>query len=774
MKSLKTTWLLFIALSMFIHGTGFSQMALTTKEEIKYPNMMEEKPPAKIFIDPKGTMKCSEIQDQDFSDIEFPYRPGFFEGILWFTIQIDKKKLDERQRYMVLFENQNIDFAEAFIKSGENWILIGRTGKAIRTREMSLASILSAIPLMENLDGTEEAKNIRIRFASTNGDPVTIKILSTTRYLKKVNRVLSNFSFSGGIGICIFFGLLLTSILLRDPAYLFLALSALLYILRALHIKGSGPVFVWNFLASLPQSRKIEYVLDGLEVVILSICGRFFISKKTSEPFLTKQMGILFEIVIIEMLMIFTVNSQTTLYLLYLILSTVQRVFLIAGHSKHIGKKDFDMHVIFVPWIIAFSFSIIFRILIGMRNFLCMDISDSIKLNEYITSTIWFLMLTIPPLYLIGKRFNIRYQFVQSEYQQLETRFIEEEKKKQIISSATKKITKSTSTVLNSAGILSKLNFSAANAEYIELIKTESARINDLLVSISVLEGQSQPLGSKILFLDFFNSCMISVNQIVSAKKVSISLTTAVANDTVISADPRILQNIIISFSCSTIRISNSSRISIYLEEKGGSFTLTITSQLQNEFHGNTEKINARLNEDTYFDFICEVAKIYGGTVTIHPLDDKCRFVLQLNFETAGNTNQSSVVVNKTNFEISENSARLLKNKNKSGLEIADQPLEKVQEIQIETDEDKSRSSDDALQMDSIPLMMEKKIEDPFEKFNFSTREKEIATLIAEGKSDKEIASQLNISPQTVATHNKKIFRKAEVHSRVELINKLR
>ncbi len=65
-------------------------------------------------------------------------------------------------------------------------------------------------------------------------------------------------------------------------------------------------------------------------------------------------------------------------------------------------------------------------------------------------------------------------------------------------------------------------------------------------------------------------------------------------------------------------------------------------------------------------------------------------------------------------------------------------------------------------------------IKDVFEKYDFSTREKEIATLIIEGKSDKEIASQLNISPQTVATHNKKIFKKADVHSRVELINKVR
>ena len=68
----------------------------------------------------------------------------------------------------------------------------------------------------------------------------------------------------------------------------------------------------------------------------------------------------------------------------------------------------------------------------------------------------------------------------------------------------------------------------------------------------------------------------------------------------------------------------------------------------------------------------------------------------------------------------------------------------------------------------------QKLIKDVFDDFYFSTREKEIATLIIEGKSDKEIAAKLNISPQTVATHNKKIFKKAGVHSRVELINKVR
>jgi len=55
-----------------------------------------------------------------------------------------------------------------------------------------------------------------------------------------------------------------------------------------------------------------------------------------------------------------------------------------------------------------------------------------------------------------------------------------------------------------------------------------------------------------------------------------------------------------------------------------------------------------------------------------------------------------------------------------------------------------------------------------------SSREQQIALLIAEGLTDKEIAEKLNISVGTVATHNKRIFKKLDVHSRIELVNKVR
>ena len=52
-------------------------------------------------------------------------------------------------------------------------------------------------------------------------------------------------------------------------------------------------------------------------------------------------------------------------------------------------------------------------------------------------------------------------------------------------------------------------------------------------------------------------------------------------------------------------------------------------------------------------------------------------------------------------------------------------------------------------------------------------RETEVASLVCDGFSDREIARRLFISPSTVNNHLKHIFNKMEVHSRVQLANRL-
>jgi DNA-binding NarL/FixJ family response regulator len=53
---------------------------------------------------------------------------------------------------------------------------------------------------------------------------------------------------------------------------------------------------------------------------------------------------------------------------------------------------------------------------------------------------------------------------------------------------------------------------------------------------------------------------------------------------------------------------------------------------------------------------------------------------------------------------------------------------------------------------------------------NLSPTENRIATLIIKGKSNKEIAEELNRSKETIDTHRKRIYRKLDVHSIVQFI----
>jgi DNA-binding CsgD family transcriptional regulator len=69
----------------------------------------------------------------------------------------------------------------------------------------------------------------------------------------------------------------------------------------------------------------------------------------------------------------------------------------------------------------------------------------------------------------------------------------------------------------------------------------------------------------------------------------------------------------------------------------------------------------------------------------------------------------------------------------------------------------------------------------PFERntaaiaaLGLSPRECEILALLASGKSNREMADALNISPNTVKTHIARIYEKLEVQRRVQAIEKAR
>jgi DNA-binding NarL/FixJ family response regulator len=69
---------------------------------------------------------------------------------------------------------------------------------------------------------------------------------------------------------------------------------------------------------------------------------------------------------------------------------------------------------------------------------------------------------------------------------------------------------------------------------------------------------------------------------------------------------------------------------------------------------------------------------------------------------------------------------------------------------------------------DYVRQLQDRDIEDSYELL--TTREREILQLVAEGKSNKDVANLLNLSVYTVETHRSNIMEKLNLHGMPELI----
>jgi DNA-binding NarL/FixJ family response regulator len=69
---------------------------------------------------------------------------------------------------------------------------------------------------------------------------------------------------------------------------------------------------------------------------------------------------------------------------------------------------------------------------------------------------------------------------------------------------------------------------------------------------------------------------------------------------------------------------------------------------------------------------------------------------------------------------------------------------------------------------DYVRGLAERGITDPYD--SLSEREREVLQLVAEGRSSKEIAELLSISPATVETHRAHVLQKLQLHNTVEVV----
>jgi RNA polymerase sigma factor (sigma-70 family) len=79
-----------------------------------------------------------------------------------------------------------------------------------------------------------------------------------------------------------------------------------------------------------------------------------------------------------------------------------------------------------------------------------------------------------------------------------------------------------------------------------------------------------------------------------------------------------------------------------------------------------------------------------------------------------------------------------------------------------------SRAINEVLLEDYMRVLKQQGLSDTFDLL--TTREKEVLQLLAEGKTNKEVATLLSVSPYTVESHRTKLMQKLNVHNTAEIV----
>jgi RNA polymerase sigma factor (sigma-70 family) len=100
--------------------------------------------------------------------------------------------------------------------------------------------------------------------------------------------------------------------------------------------------------------------------------------------------------------------------------------------------------------------------------------------------------------------------------------------------------------------------------------------------------------------------------------------------------------------------------------------------------------------------------------------------------------------------------------------ESADEDLNRAVETVAQGKPFFSPAIADALLEDYMRQLQQRGLQDSYELL--TEREKEILQLLAEAKSNKEVASVLNLSVNTVETHRTRIMQKLDLHSAADIV----
>ena len=711
----------------------------------------------RYFYDNAAYTDCNLIWEGNFKPCDNPLFPGAYEGTLWLEATFADTSVKNGMNYVISFGDININFAELFIWKNGAWTLRGRNGMSIPRNKITKPSYRVCIPfILTDFPQNETEHKIRLRISSSIGERIHVKIIPENEFSDSTNRFYRLFHLMGGIAFFIIIFLIAIGIIIKDPYYIMLSITAIFFVLLQMQTRGVGPVYIWNEISSLCDASRPWYVFECGLFSSIVIAATILLRNNSRPIFFNKAVPFFFEFLIIILAVNIVVESESHIFYIFIFIFSSTQIFFIISLLVSLKKIDKTPKTIVLFWIPCIAYSIVLKLF--TLSITASLIKPKTEFNSFIFSSIAFLGITAPSIYLLGKKHKFRYDGIFKNLEQTKKSLQEEKTKSKLYLTAFYRLMTPSKIIFNTSTIISKNPSAEKLLPQLKVIEFCSAKIHDSIYSMEVFMKKIPEEKKNIAIRDYATNCIDVSKSLTKQKDIFISQTIALADDLIVRADPNILEMLFIDILFIISSISNThSRITIFIENHNEDFKITITSSMTNKTYTEISEQIRDKDSQNDFTYISNILKIYSGSIEVDKINEGARFKVSLKLPVS-NMQDAGIVIEKTGF--SKN------NKVRPKIQTGETSIGNVVVPSRQVISQDQKSDDTTERETSKTLFITENTE-------LSSREKEITLLIAEGKSDKEIAMMLNISPATVATHNKKIYRKLNVHSRVELIKKL-
>lgn len=595
-------------------------------------------PPAKLnwsiedmgyYYDWTGQLGPIEIPQFQFTKCSMPFKPGFYKGNLWLDLTV---KIEGEKFCYINLGGNPIEIAEAFLFYDGKWTRLGKTGRRLGKKDLSIRTIDHCFPLeLYDYKTPDNLFHFRIKMNSSTGDPFQFSLLSLKDFHRRAN-TFTLISMLAEAVLSIFALFFITAgILRRDGQNLSIGAMTVFIILGQLQMKGFGNLFIWPWLGQYFNSAKFGFVLYEIAIIFMNITLLNTFRDNTSYIH-AKKIITIFMLPLVAFIFIITITTTNYFFLnlSYNLMIIVETLFATVIAVFCTRKNSFKIKLFMTFWGPAFLLLCIRQLFQELRLYLPNPVFSIFDNDHFLSYDLIYILVLLPSATLSTLNLKVSNTENESSLVMLRNQNRRLQEELEFTNVLMTELYDLSNVAMNTMH-LPESTLIEDNEKRRNLIEMSLLQSTDFLNAALVLNQKITATKNSIKLLSFFTSCWKIYLPAAVDKNIALSVTASIPNDFIIYESKRLLETIIINFVSLGIRFSPAhTRLTLNAELSNKSFVMVMNTKMS-PYKDETYNLMYSDSENVLgFKLIQKIADYTKGFFSKEILSNGVRFTISI------------------------------------------------------------------------------------------------------------------------------------------------